>query len=402
MSLSVDSRSRSRVLLGASGLVGIALVGLAGASLTAACANPVDDRVILGTIEPDAGPPTPSFTDPSAGDAGQGTPADAALPTSMCVSSECGAPYATCPTSESLCDVKLDTDPNNCGSCGHACPSGDWIEYELQARWDCVSGQCKMSCTDSYYRDCDGLVENGCETRVDTEENCGSCGAACPPEYECSTLTRTCYDPRCHAPAVVCNGACVDIATDDYNCGDCGIVCNQYPAGAPKLPFGMYYGCLGGKCEKPKCAPGMEDCDGKEETGCEVSVAVDPNNCGGCGIKCPAGDKCENGKCICDVGPDGCGCLSFATDVENCGSCGFKCPGIDQGGNGKRTCIGGHCGYECADGYADCNNDHSDGCETNLRRDPQHCGSCTVACTTGQACKDSVCATKPCPEGPVQ
>jgi hypothetical protein len=381
-------------------LLGAALLAVFGSTATTSCANPVDDRVILGAVEPDAAAPPPILVATDAGEADAVPHADAG--TSMCVSSECAAPYATCPASESLCDTNLAADPKNCGACGNACPSGDWIEYELQARWDCAQGQCKMLCTDSYYRDCDGLVENGCETRIDTVTNCGGCGTVCPDGFQCSPVTRTCFDARCLPPALLCNGVCVDPTSDDYNCGSCGKQCNQSPPGKPKPPFAMYYGCRGSTCEKLKCAPGFEDCDGDEGTGCEINVARDPKNCGECGLACPAGDLCENGKCACDPGPDGCGCKNLATDPDNCGSCGFKCPGADVGGNGRRSCKGGHCAYDCADGYADCNNDRADGCEINTRRDPQHCGSCAVACTTGQSCKDSVCATKPCPEGPVQ
>lgn len=382
------------------------LVALGAGAADASCAAPIDDKVVMGTPDDASAdtPPPPVFTQvDDAGDAGDVVTVDAPPPVYACVSSECAAPYATCPSSQSLCDINLLTDPNHCGTCDVACPSDPWISYELGAKWDCIQGKCQMLCTDSLHRDCDGFVENGCETTVDTVQNCGNCGAACPDGYACDSYTRTCYDPRCLAPAVTCGAACVDTNSDDYNCGACNTVCNQYPRDASAPPFGMYYGCKNATCETLKCAPSFEDCDHDEQkNGCEINIASDEDNCGACGVKCPAGDLCQAGKCVCDPGPDGCGCTDLTSDVENCGSCGYGCPGSDQGGNGKRTCKGGHCGYECAEGYADCNNDRSDGCEVNLRRDPQHCGSCKEACTTGQSCKDSVCATKPCSDGPVK
>ena len=44
----------------------------------------------------------------------------------------------------------------------------------------------------------------------------------------------------------------------------------------------------------------------------------------------------------------------------------------------------------CAPNTADCNGNTGDGCETQLNT-PQHCGSCTKACTAFQVCMMAVC-----------
>src|SRR5262249_38069312 len=45
------------------------------------------------------------------------------------------------------------------------------------------------------------------------------------------------------------------------------------------------------------------------------------------------------------------------------------------------SCQGGACmAGSCSPGWGDCNSDGSDGCETNLRADADHCGACGVAC----------------------
>jgi hypothetical protein len=46
----------------------------------------------------------------------------------------------------------------------------------------------------------------------------------------------------------------------------------------------------------------------------------------------------------------------------------------------------------CAPNTADCNGNPNDGCETSLMT-PQHCGSCTTACTVMQSCTAAKCCT---------
>jgi hypothetical protein len=45
------------------------------------------------------------------------------------------------------------------------------------------------------------------------------------------------------------------------------------------------------------------------------------------------------------------------------------------------TCSGGECAIlSCSSGWGDCNGSDSDGCETDLDTNPNHCGSCGVSC----------------------
>jgi len=98
------------------------------------------------------------------------------------------------------------------------------------------------------------------------------------------------------------------------------------------------------------------------------------------------------GTDTCPVGSTGtthCGatCVNTDTDPANCGGCGVTCAGP----NGLGTCNAGVCA--CAAGFADCNGLSADGCEANLARDPQHCGTCATHCTPLQTCFNSVCGT---------
>ena len=59
-------------------------------------------------------------------------------------------------------------------------------------------------------------------------------------------------------------------------------------------------------------------------------------------------------------------------------------------------CNDGGCAYECAQPWADCDDAGSNGCEKNLKSDPETCGSCGNRCTPGQnaaaGCVDGGCA----------
>ncbi len=79
---------------------------------------------------------------------------------------------------------------------------------------------------------------------------------------------------------------------DWRNCGGCGVV------------------CCGGWCFDGRCGtegpPGTTSCPSTEayrmRYGCigpiPVQPAYDPNNCGGCGVRCETGMACSSGRCV--------------------------------------------------------------------------------------------------------
>lgn len=86
---------------------------------------------------------------------------------------------------------------------------------------------------------------------------------------------------------------------------------------------------------------------------------------------------------------DGGACVDPFVDPDNCNGCGLVCPPTP---NATRLCLGGMCTRsQCTPGFADCNVMPSDGCETNLRADPMHCGGCGVFCQPGQQCDGGTC-----------
>jgi len=363
------------------------VTALLGAGAIVAACGTSEQRVVFDPDPVEEPPPALSAVDGSMEEASSDAAAGA-----MCPSDKCKVPFATCSTSKYLCDIDLANDVNNCGSCGNKCPTETWRNDELHAKWICVDGGCQMTCSTPLYADCNGRIEDGCETPLGSLQHCGACGVQC-------TGDAICFDGSCQgckAGEVRCNGQCVDLASNDVNCGACGKICTTL-AGAPAPPKNMFYGCQNSECGHLKCRSPWVDCNEDIDDGCEVRLDNDTQNCGACGTKCAPGEICVNGTCQCNPGPLGCDCLiDFESDLKNCGACGLRC--LDRP-NATTTCTFGRCGNTCKIGYGDCNRDQVDGCEVDLMRDPTHCGSCETRCETGQACIDGVCATEPCPPG---
>lgn len=149
----------------------------------------------------------------------------------------------------------------------------------------------------------------------------------------CSGLV--CQHGRCRPPQCLqgqpcgeqgtcCSGACVDVQTDEANCGSCGHAC---PSGEP---------CLGGQCVS-QCRAGLTRCSAD----C-VDVLTDAANCGSCGQACGS-DKptCCNGSCT-----------RLQADPHNCGQCGTVCP-PGQGPDEPPICVG-QCLPPCIGRFDDC------------------------------------------------
>ena len=80
----------------------------------------------------------------------------------------------------------------------------------------------------------------------------------------------------CVDPPTLCNGTCVDLQTDQANCGRCGYDCS------PRI-------CSNARCQN--CPTGQTGCNGQ----C-TDIQVDPANCGACGQVCATG-ACRFGVC---------------------------------------------------------------------------------------------------------
>jgi hypothetical protein len=140
------------------------------------------------------------------------------------------------------------------------------------------------------------------------------------------------------------------------------------------------------------CPAGTSDCNGR----C-VNLQLDSENCGQCGNSCPNAQLCSQGLCgtTCQTPLLQCNmtCVDPRSDADHCGNCA-PCPNVL---NGARGCMNGQCGIaSCTGGYADCDQNPSNGCEVNLQSDTKSCGACGKACAMGQVCANGQCADN-CP-----
>ena len=158
---------------------------------------------------------------------------------------------------------------------------------------------------------------------------------------------------------------CVNTATDNNNCGGCGHVCTALQT------------CVSGVCTAAAtCSDGIKN-------GTETDI-----DCGGTCPKCATGKHCVVGSdCMSNVCCGGV-CVDTTSDINNCGGCGRAC----NTPNGTSVCSNGTCGVgSCNAGFANCDGNAANGCETFLMTDPHNCGTCGNACATGYTCVSGVC-----------
>lgn len=236
----------------------------------------------------------------------------------------------------------------------------------------CSSGACGVGQCQDGFADCD--AKGGCETSLLDPLHCGQCNRTCGGGQVCEggECKSGCSDGKAD-----CGGSCVDPASDILHCGGCGKACKPV-ANALSV-------CASAVCGLA-CNPGFLDCDGQRDTGCEVISALDPKNCGACGLACKSGEICNGGKCElnCGGGSTQCGgkCVDLMTDENNCGACDKACVS-------GQNCVGGECKLNCGGGTTECS-----GTCVDTKIDPNNCGGCGNACAPGEVCKLGVCEPK--------
>jgi hypothetical protein len=176
-----------------------------------------------------------------------------------------------------LC-IDLTDDRDHCGACGRACAADE----------TCVAAACVPACAADEV--CDGFcVEldrdpancGACRRWCDSDEICeaGECVRACDQscEDEAVCVAGAC---QCREGFVACNGKCVDLVTDESNCGECDRGCDGQP-------------CGGGECQPDDCGDWPDHCD----KAC-TDVGSDPLHCGSCNRACHPSQRCEDGECV--------------------------------------------------------------------------------------------------------
>lgn len=219
-----------------------------------------------------------------------------------------------------------------------------------------------------------------------------------------------CISTECPPPWATCpgeSGLCTtDTSRDVDHCGACANKCPR-----PPYDFHATTLCAAGKCILA-CKDLFADCNKAPADGCETETASDPKNCGFCGNACKEGDLCWRGACGCPNGYTQCGdeCVKTDSDKDNCGSCGslcrapvnpadsaWTCGPLVSPPNTDWMCATAACTQQCKPGFGDCNKIFcTDGCEIDLKTDPQNCGACGTKCDANQQCVDGACL---CPAG---
>jgi hypothetical protein len=209
---------------------------------------------------------------------------------------------ASCRVGETLCGgrcVDTKTDISNCGGCRQACNPSDGLGV-------CVGGVCEIDACNAAFGPCEGRTAKGC-VHTNTRNQCGSCGGNCeklfgPPPDDAGA------DPKAGCRLSGSEAQCRCLSDEQCNGGQCSA------HGVCKCPLSGV--CHPGEhCADGGCACGTQACsDGEvccaEDVKCH-RITDDPDNCGGCGNKCPAGYACVPstdgvGHCAC-ASDAGCG-----------------------------------------------------------------------------------------------
>jgi hypothetical protein len=152
--------------------------------------------------------------------------------------------------------VNVQSDSQNCGSCGNACGSGS----------SCQAGKC--SCTS-------GFVSCGGSCVASNAQHCGSSCTACSGTDVCNS-DGTCSS-TCSSGTKCTDGACSS-STNSADCGSCGNICSGGTT------------CVNGACS----------CGTSSQMVCNGSCVdiTTTTNCGTCGNKCGSGQTCSSGNCV--------------------------------------------------------------------------------------------------------
>ncbi len=305
-----------------------------------------------------------------------------------------------CAAGESCCSsvcVDLQRDVAHCGMCGARCQAPNGVPA-------CAAGRCAIDTCTAGFANCNGNVADGCEANLSTDgTNCGRCGTACE---DVPNAAVACVGARCgfscRAGYADCDGmganGCERITSaDPAHCGRCNNVCPTPPGATAPL-------CGMGSCAF-SCAPGRGNCDGDPANGCEVDTQRDVAHCGACSNACldrpRATNVCDTGRCLlrCEAGWGDCnndpsdGCeTDVTTSLDHCGRCMNRCavPG------GAAACVMGACRVaSCGSDFSDCDRVAANGCEADLRADAAHCGACGNACPP-RANASPACAARAC------
>lgn len=318
-----------------------------------------------------------------------------------CTTSTCDRGFADCNSDPNDgCETSLQTT-EHCGSCDESATCGP-LDHAVAT---CATGSCRVQSCAAGYGDCDDEPSNGCETVLNTNQNCGACRKACGlANATASCETSVCKITQCNETFSDCNADPNDGCEADLraitSCGGCANNCTALPNIDQMI-------CNSGACSIQSCDPGYGDCNA--EAGCETPLGT-MTDCSVCGDPCPAlpnpsyphasQSACSAYRCSvaqCDPGYDDCngslsdGCeINLQNDVNHCNGCGNRCGPY---ANATALCNAGSCALSCTSGYDNCDENLDNGCEVQLNT-LSNCGGCGTICDIANASES--CATGAC------
>lgn len=190
------------------------------------------------------------------------------------------------------CTVDAGANPSYCGP-GDTCPAGQRCYRPSGASIGLCVSQPDAGCMPVGQETCNG-ADDDCDREIDEgllrlPESCGSCDVQCQaPNPDCVPDGLGSFMCGAGCPFSMCPSGCVDVQTDEQNCGSCSNRCDPGED------------CASGGC---RCGGVGDDCEGITSSTCCGTQCVDLNtsnaHCGGCGRACPAGSQCIDQQCRC-------------------------------------------------------------------------------------------------------